>query len=77
MGSAVDSHRIRLVMARHREELLADLQANFQSKLIKAFTLESSIDAVIAVIELIDGTSIELPRYWDVDGLVDRFSDCL
>jgi hypothetical protein len=76
MGSSVDSRRIDNVLRRHRRHLLADLRADNSTKLIRRFTLQPGIDALGVRIHLSDGSSIDVPRYWDVDALIERFPDC-
>ena len=76
MSSSVDSRRIDNVLRRHRGDLLADLRADNSSKLVRRFTLEAGIDALGVMIHLSDGSSICVPRYWDVDALMERFPDC-
>jgi hypothetical protein len=76
MGSSVDSRRIDHVLRRHRDDLVADLRADNSSKLVRRFTLQPGIDALGVRIHLSDGSSIDVPRYWDVDALIERFPDC-
>jgi hypothetical protein len=76
MGSSVDSRRIDNVLRRHRGELLADLRADNSSKLVRKFTLEPATDALGVRVHLTDASSIYVPRYWDVDALIERFPDC-
>ncbi len=76
MGSSVDSRRIDNVLRRHRGDLLADLRADNSTKLVRRFTLQPGIDALGVRIHFSDGSSIDVPRYWDVDALIERFPDC-
>ena len=76
MGSSVDSRRIDSVVRKHRAGLVGDLRRNHSSKLFTRFTLQPGIDAVGVTIHLSDGSSIDIPRYWDVDALIERFPDC-
>jgi hypothetical protein len=76
MGSSVDSRRVDAVLRRHRADLLGDLRRNHSSKLLRRFTLQPGIDAVGVTIHLSDGSFIDLPRYWDVDALIERYPDC-
>ena len=76
MGSSVDSHRIDNVLRKHEGDLIADLRAANSSKLVKRFTIHPGIDVVGVRFHLSDGSAIDVPRYWDVDALVERFPDC-
>jgi hypothetical protein len=76
MGSSVDSRRIDKVLRRHQRELIADLRHEQPSKLVRKFTLEAGIDALGVTIHLRDGSVVDLPKYWDVDVLIERFPDC-
>jgi len=76
MGSSVDSRRVDNVLRTHRSDLLADLRADNSSKLVRRFTLQPGIDALGVTVHVSDGSSICVPRYWDVDALIERFPDC-
>ena len=76
MSSGVDSRRIDNVLGKHEGDLIADLRAGSSSKLVKRFTIQPGIDALGVRFHLSDGSSIDVPRYWDVDALIERFPDC-
>jgi hypothetical protein len=44
--------------------------------LVRRFTLQPGVDALGVTLHLSDGSSICVPRYWDVDALTERFPDC-
>jgi hypothetical protein len=76
MGSSVDSHRIDKVFRNHRSELLRGLRRDQSSELVWKFTLRPGIDAIGVTLHLVDGSAIDVPKYWDVDALIERFPDC-
>jgi hypothetical protein len=56
--------------------LIADLRHDQPSKLVRRFTLEAGTDAIGVRIHLRDGSFVDVSRYWDIDGLIERFPDC-
>jgi hypothetical protein len=76
MGSAVDSRRIDDVISKHKEALLRELREELPSKLVSSFTLQAGIDAIGVRFHLADSSVIDVPKYWDVDILIERFPDC-
>lgn len=76
MGSAGDSHCIGNVLETHKDELLVELRANHPSELIRAFDLFHSTDAIGVTFELVDGSAIDIGKYWEVEALIERFPDC-
>lgn len=77
MGSASALSSMQRVLEAHGDELIQELKEQYNSKLVKDFSLgvDESCYGLTPTVTLIDGTVFVLEKY-DIDDLADRFPDC-